>query len=207
LVGAHYGNWEMLITAQNILFEQHAIGLGKPLSNGFLDRKINAKRGRFGMTIVHAGNYKYFITKKYPNGFAMLNLSDQSPGDSLKSYWTNFLNQKTAVLYGAEQMAHDYDLAVVYFTLKKTSRGHYAMNLNLISESPRETKYGEITEKHTNILEQFIRTDPEYWLWSHKRWKREIPENIEFLMENRKKQFELKKNNVSNQTENKMTFL
>jgi KDO2-lipid IV(A) lauroyltransferase len=192
LIGAHYGNWEWVITSQALLFPQHSIGLGKPLSNGYLDKKINALRGRFGMDIVHAHNYKDFVNKKYTNGFAMLTLSDQSPGDSLKSYWTHFLNQPTAVLFGAEQMAHQYDLAVVFFTLNKTKRGHYAIKLELICDSPKGLPYGEITEKHTRLLEKQLRAKPEFWLWSHKRWKREIPENVAQLMEQHRLKFEKK---------------
>ena len=46
-------------------------------------------------------------------------LSDQSPGDSLKSYWMDFLNQQTPVLFGAEMMAHELDYSVVFFATKK----------------------------------------------------------------------------------------
>lgn len=192
LVGGHYGNWEWIITAQSLLFEQQAIGLGKPLSNAYFDEKINALRGRFGMKIVNSSNYKGTITQDYANGFAMLTLSDQSPGDSLKSYWTDFLNQKTAVLFGAEQMAHQYDLAVVFFKLSRPKRGFYEMDLELICESPKNMKYGEITEKHTHLLEQQIIEKPELWLWSHKKWKREIPENLNDLMQKHKERFEFK---------------
>jgi KDO2-lipid IV(A) lauroyltransferase len=192
LVGAHYGNWEWVITAQALLFKQHAIGLGKPLSNDFLDLKINALRGRYGMDIVHAKNYKSFIEKEYNHGFAMLTLSDQSPGDSLKSYWTYLLHQPSAMLFGAEQMAHQFDLAVVFFKLSKTKRGHYTMSLSLICESPLPLPYGEITERYTRLLEKQIQEKPELWLWSHKRWKREIPENLHELMQQQKIKFEQK---------------
>jgi Kdo2-lipid IVA lauroyltransferase/acyltransferase len=192
LVGGHYGNWEWVITSQALLFEQHAIGLGKPLTNSYFDSKINALRGRFGMDIVHAKNYKEFISKPYDHGFAMLTLSDQAPGDSLRSYWMNFLNQQTPVLYGAEQMAHEYDLSVVFFSLKKLKRGHYSMHLELICESPKGLTYGEITEKHTRLLEAQIMEKPEFWLWSHKRWKRTIPENLEQVMTQHKAKFDKK---------------
>jgi KDO2-lipid IV(A) lauroyltransferase len=192
LVGGHYGNWEWVITSQALLFEQHAIGLGKPLTNSYFDSKINALRGRFGMDIVHAKNYKEFISKPYEKGFAMLTLSDQAPGDSLRSYWMNFLNQLTPVLYGAEQMAHEYDLSVVFFSLKKVKRGHYTMHLELICESPKGLPYGAITEKHTQLLEAQIKEQPEFWLWSHKRWKRTIPENLEEVMAQHKAKFDKK---------------
>lgn len=191
-VGGHYGNWEWVITGQALLFEQHAIGLGKPLSNSYFDAKINALRGRFGMEIVHAKNYKTFIDKHYDKGFAMLTLSDQSPGDSFKSYWTHFLNQPTAVLFGIEQMAHQYDLSVVFFRLNKVSRGHYTMQLELVCESVNGFNYGEITEVHTQLLEKQILQKPELWLWSHKRWKREIPENLEALKALHRETFERK---------------
>lgn len=192
LVGGHYGNWEWVITGQALLFDQHAIGLGKPLSSSYFDAKINALRGRFGMDIVHAKNYKENITKYYENGFAMLTLSDQSPGDSLKSYWTTFLNQPTAVLYGAEQMAHQYDLSVVFFSLNRIKRGHYRMHLELICEHAAGKTYGEITEAHTQLLENKINQKPEWWLWSHKRWKREIPENLDALKVLHRETFERK---------------
>jgi Kdo2-lipid IVA lauroyltransferase/acyltransferase len=184
-----------VITSQALLFEQHAIGLGKPLTNSYFDTKINALRGRFGMNIVHAKNYKDFISKPYEKGFAMLTLSDQAPGDSLRSYWMNFLNQQTPVLYGAEQMAHEYDLSVVFFSLKKVKRGHYSMRLELICESPRGLAYGAITEKHTKLLESQIMEAPEFWLWSHKRWKRSVPENLEAVMAQHKVTFDKKYGN------------
>jgi KDO2-lipid IV(A) lauroyltransferase len=194
LVGGHYGNWEWVISSQSLLFQQHAIGLGKPLSNSYLDQKINALRARFGMDIVHAKNYKDYISKTYENGFAMLTLSDQVPGHSLKSYWMCFLNQQTAVLYGAEQMAHECDLSVVFFSLKKIKRGYYSMHLELICESPKGLPYGAITEKHTRLLEDTIIEQPEFWLWSHKRWKRNIPEDLETVMAKHKEAFERKYN-------------
>ena len=61
------------------------------------------------------------------------------------------------------------------------------MELSLIAEKPSKTSWGQITESHTNKLEKEIVAEPAYWLWSHKRWKREQPEN---LIELKKKQNE-----------------
>jgi KDO2-lipid IV(A) lauroyltransferase len=41
--------------------------------------------------------------------------------------------------------------------------------------------WGQITEAHTSRLEQEIVRHPQYWLWSHKRWKRDVPNNLEQL--------------------------
>jgi KDO2-lipid IV(A) lauroyltransferase len=190
LVSGHYGNWEWLISAQNFLFYHKAIGIGMPMSNKFWDGKINARRSRFGMRILHSKNVRQGFEEMKNDCISTLVLSDQSPGDSTKAYWMNFLHQQTAVLYGCEQFAHQYNQAVVFFVLRKVKRGHYQMELTEITDNPKEMAWGEITEAHTRLLEKEIIAQPAFWLWSHKRWKREIPVNLELLRKEQKAKFE-----------------
>jgi KDO2-lipid IV(A) lauroyltransferase len=194
LVSGHYNNWEWLVSSQDLLFKHKAIGIGMPLSSGFWDKKINERRSRFGMTVVHAKNYQEELDRRKDEVKAVLVLSDQSPGNSSKSYWMNFLNQPTAVLFGTELMANTLDYAVVYFTTHKVRRGYYQMELKLITDAPETMKWGEITEMHTRYLEQEILKKPQYWLWSHKRWKREVPEDIEQLKTEQRERFNSKFN-------------
>lgn len=192
LVSGHYNNWELLITSQSLLFPHQAVGIGKPLTSKFWDKKLNELRARNGMRIINNRNVNEKLTEWKDESIAILSLSDQSPGDSLKSYWMEFLNQPSAVLFGTELMANEYDMAVVFFHMKKVKRGHYSIEMELITENPRKEPYGFITESHTRKLEQIIQKKPEFWLWSHKRWKREIPENLAELKAEQKKRFEQK---------------
>ena len=188
LVSGHYNNWEWLISAQQFLFPHQAMGIGMPMTSKFWDKKVNERRQRFGMKVVHSGNFKAEI-KAMKEPVAILTLSDQSPGDSKKSYWMDFLNQPTAVLFGTEQMAHTYDMAVVFFAVRKIKRGYYEMELKLITEEPRKLPWGAITEAHTRMLEYEIRHKPENWIWSHKRWKREMPDDLETLKKEQHEKF------------------
>lgn len=190
LVSGHFNNWEWLISAQNLLFNHQSFGIGMPMTNKFWDKKVNQRRERFGMQVINASNYqlKFRTFKKKP--FAVLTLGDQSPAHSSKSYWMNFLNQKTAVLFGTEQMANDYNFVVVFFVVHKIKRGFYELELKLITKDAKTLNWGEITEIHTNLLENEIIKNPSQWLWSHKRWKREIPEDLEELQRKQKKKFE-----------------
>ena len=191
LVSGHYNNWEWLITSQNNLFQHQAMGIGMPLTSKFWDKKINERRSRFGMRVVNAKNLKESITSELEiKQIAILILSDQSPSDSRKSYWMNFLNQQSAVIFGTEQMANEYDFAVVFFKMIKVKRGYYKMVLELISDTPKELTWGEITEKHTRLLEDEIVKNPQFWIWSHKRWKRDIPKDLEALKVEQKAKFE-----------------
>lgn len=189
LVSGHYNNWEWLITGQNLLFKHQAVGIGMPLSNGFWDKKLNKRRSRFGMKVIHSKIVHDFFESNEER-VATLVLADQSPGDSNKCYWMDFLNQKTGVVFGPELLAHQYQQAVVFFHIEQTKRGYYTMHLETITESPNEMKWGEITEKHTKMLEKVIQDRPEQWIWSHKRWKREVPEDLPKLRELQKAKFE-----------------
>ncbi len=191
LVSGHYNNWEWLITGQNLLFSHQAVGIGMPLTNGFWNRKLNARRSRFGMKVIHSNIvYDFFNQNKEPT--ATLVLADQSPGDAKKCYWLNFLNQKTGVVFGPELLANKYDQAVVYFSIHKKKRGHYTMRLNEITSSPRELEYGMITERFSHLLEETIQNKPENWIWSHKRWKRKVPKDLESLRKQQKELFQKK---------------
>ena len=183
LVSGHFNNWEWFITSQGLLIPHHSFGIGTPLSNPFWNKKLNQKRERFGLKVIHASNYKNALSNsKEP--YAVLMLADQSPVDSRKAYWTSFLNQPTAVLFGTEFMAHQYNTAVVYFVINKQKRGYYTLHFELITDDPNQWGWGKITEAHTLLLEKSIQANPQFWLWSHKRWKRQVPEDIETLKQN-----------------------
>lgn len=191
LVSAHYNNWEWMITGQNLFFKHQAVGIGMPLSSGFWDKKINALRQRFGMKVIHSKIVKESFENYKKNGLctATLVLADQSPGDSNKSFWTNFLGQSTAVAFGAEQLANTYDQAVVFYLPKKIKRGYYTSKLILITDDPKSLAWGEITEQHVRLLEKGILENPAGWLWSHKRWKRDLPADLEALKTQQREKF------------------
>lgn len=178
LLSSHYNNWEFLITAQSLLFRFQAVGIGSPLSNKYWDRKITGRRERFGMKVVHASNYKDELRKLTSRPAATLVLGDQSPGKAENCYWTTFLNQETAFYFGAEFMANEFDMPVICGIIHKVSRGKYELELKLITATPKMEAYGFITESYIRNLEEAIVQEPRYWLWSHKRWKKDVPANL-----------------------------
>ena len=191
LVSAHYMNWEWMITGQDLFFPHQAVGIGMPLTSGYWDKKINALRSRFGMKVIHAKIVKETFNTYLESGIptATLVLSDQSPADSAKCYWMTFLHQQTGILFGAEQLANTYDQAVVFYLPKKVKRGYYEIELQLLTDTPRSLPWGELTETHAHLLEKRILEEPGPWLWSHKRWKRTVPDNIPKLKEEQREKF------------------
>lgn len=189
LLSSHFNNWEFLITAQNLLFRAQAVGIGSPLSNKFWDKKITERRERFGMKVVNAKNYKEIIPTLTEKPTATLVLGDQSPGKNENCYWTTFLNQETAFFFGAEFMANEFDMPVISGTIHKIKRGKYELELKVITANPRMEQYGFITEQYIRQLEENIIAEPQYWLWSHKRWKKEVPTNLEEIKAEHRERF------------------
>lgn len=189
-VSGHFNNWEWFITSQALLVPFESYGIGMPLTNGFWDKKLTERRQRFGLKVVNATNYKEIFQQEKP--ISVLVLADQAPADARKSYWMDFLRQPTPILFGVEQMANEFDTTVVYFSMKKIKRGYYSVEFTVLTETPRSLPYGALTEKHVKLLEENILEEPCHWLWSHKRWKREIPLDLDTLTAAQQSKFEKK---------------
>lgn len=183
ITAGHYNNWEFAALSLGLQIDGVPAGIYHPLKNKFFEQKIKASRGKYGMILVPKQDTKSFLSSEEGRPLALLMGTDQSPHDPRKAFWTTFLGRETAVMFGTEKIAKEYNHVVVFGHIRKISRGKYEMWFELITENPRETPYGEITLRHTQILEKDILQQPEYWLWTHKRWKRQRPEDMQLVNE------------------------
>lgn len=170
LIGGHYNNWELCAQAFALSLKYKCYGIYKPLKNIFLNNKIYNSRTRFGLNLVSMKKTKSIFNNLDPVK-AFLFASDQTPAKNKKSYWLNFLNQETIVFTGAEKYAREYNLPVFYVSVSKIKRGFYKVKFTLITEKPNDFEFGKITDLYMNNLEKDIIISPQYWLWTHKRWK------------------------------------
>jgi KDO2-lipid IV(A) lauroyltransferase len=172
LVGGHYNNWEMLAAGIDQQVPHYTIGLYSKLSNPFFDKKMKESRSAFGLRMVTTKDSIAYFKEEHSTPRMTIFGADQSPTYSKSVHWTTFLSQDTAIALGTERFAKKYDLPVAYGSINKVKRGHYTLDISILTDTPAETAEGEITEQHTRMLEQQILAQPEYWLWTHKRWKR-----------------------------------
>jgi len=172
VVTGHYGNWEWLTTLENCKPYHHAT-LYRPLENKFFDKLLYDLRTKYGTEVIPSISALMAINQfRYENRLtALCFLSDQSPPQNAIHYWTTFLNQDTPVYTGVEKIAKRYNTAVVYYETRRVKRGYYEVDVTLITENAAETFDYQITNTHVGMLEETIRRNPQYWLWSHRRWK------------------------------------
>lgn len=176
LAAGHCHNFEWLVTGINALLKHQVMALYRPLNNPFFEEKIQQSRGQLGLKLSSIYEIKsQFIKQISEEPVAVVFAMDQSPSNPNSAYWMEFLHQDTPVLYGTEKYAKEYDLPIFFAHITKRKRGYYSADFELLTNKPRETSYGEITEKMMHWLEKDLQQSPATWLWSHKRWKHQRP--------------------------------
>ncbi len=176
LVGGHYGNWELFAVSIGLHIPHQPVALYAKLSNAFMNDRILASRSRYGLWMMNYGQVKQIVRKDTQAPVAVIFGSDQSPKLSQQPYWMEFLNQETGVQFGTEKFARDFNTPVIYGVIHRLKRGYYETAYRLVCETPNELPLGSITEMHTRLLESDIKTNPPFWLWTHRRWKRKKSE-------------------------------
>lgn len=178
VVTQHYGNWEWLIHIAHYL-EEHAYIVYKPIENEIFEKYMNRVRERFGgETISMSLALRKMIEAKQKNLPVLMWLAaDQAPPWN-HQFWTTFLNRETMFFTGPAKLAHRFNHAVVFQQIRPIRRGYYETWFELITDNPGEMGIEEMMTTYIKMAESFIRKDPAYYLWSHRRWKYRRPENL-----------------------------
>jgi len=168
---AHYGNWEWGTLGIGLNFSADHYPIYKPLSNPTFDSWFKKVRSRFGNKLIAMRQTLRALeaSKNKPSMFSFGN--DQAPSKDESHYWTTFMNQQTSVQLGLEKIAKKTNQPIFYLKVNCIKRGYYEVDCVPLCLNPKQTSEYEITEVHTRFLEEIIRNDPTYWLWSHRRWK------------------------------------
>jgi len=168
---AHYGNWEWGTLGIGLNFSADHYPIYKPLTNPVFDTWFKKVRSKFGNKLIAMRQTMRALqaSKDKPSIFSFGN--DQAPSKDESHYWTNFMHQPSSVQLGIEKIAKRTNQPIFYFKINVLKRGFYEVNCVPLCLNPAGTAEFEITEMHTRFLEEIIRAKPEYWLWSHKRWK------------------------------------
>lgn len=173
LLMGHYGNWEWFSGSNARFGGSRAYQIYRPLNNKAFDRLFIHLRTHFGSYGIKKNDTIRDIMhlKQTKTRSVVIFLADQTPSKANLHYWTDFLNQDTAILTGPERIARKLNLPVFFLDTQKIRRGYYAIDIKLITETPKETPENYITERYARLTEEMILRAPAYWLWTHKRWK------------------------------------
>ena len=182
LMCAHYANFEWIFIAQKFI-SMKGFGVYKRLTNKYFDRLIKRKRAKYNTTLITTKEAIPTLMKSIKSGEQSISgfVSDQSPKPKKAFHWNDFMGIKVPVHTGAEMLAKRLDTSVVFFGVKKIKRGYYETTFKTIAVNATDYKDYEITDMFLKLVEEQIYEAPEYYLWTHKRWKHKdkVPEKFQ----------------------------
>lgn len=168
----HYASWEWTI-ALDPLIKSKGHAIYQPVGNKYFDKLVKDIRAKFGTTLLSTRQTPSVVRNNKRNNILSIYgiLSDQSPMVGKASYWTSFMGIKVPVHVGAEVLAKKLDLPAVYIKVKKVKRGFYTGTFKVLAEEPNAVEDYGITDAFLREVELAIEEAPEYYLWTHRRWK------------------------------------
>ncbi len=174
IMAMHYANWEWVISLslRDLVSHQGYVAYRK-IGNKYFNNKIKASRSKFGGIMIPTSESLDLIQKNDVNNKLSIYglLSDQSPILSKTHYWSDFMGVHVPIHTGAEMLANKYNYPVLYLHTERVKRGYYESTVEVLAEHPREFKDNEITDIFLQKIEKQIRKKPEYYFWTHNRFK------------------------------------
>ncbi len=171
----HYCNWEWITSLPLWVTPETQCGqIYHVLENSDYDHLFLQLRQRMGAVCIPMAETLRRIIKYKQEGRQVVigYISDQVPFWNNIHHWVTFLNHDTPVLTGTERLAQQTNHAVLYIDVTRPKRGYYIAEFKLITREPKLMKDYSITETYFKMLEESICRAPEFWLWTHNRWKR-----------------------------------
>jgi KDO2-lipid IV(A) lauroyltransferase len=169
---SHYGGFEWFLSITYHV-PQLPFAVYTPLSNKSLESLIKKFRLRHGSKLISRYEAGAYIKKQLKENKLFLYgmAADQSAQIRSITYWKEFLGIKVPVFTGSERIAKQHNIPVVFGKVVKISRGYYKVVVELISEFPNDYENYKITDIYLEKLEKQIREVPEYYYWTHNRFK------------------------------------
>lgn len=186
----HYCNWEWLSCVGMELPTDSRVGLiYKPQRSKAVDllfRRLRSSREN-GVVIPKNDILRYIVKYRRSNmRYFFGYIADQAPRWEDIHLWLPFLNHDTPVFTGSERIMRKSANRVLYVEMSRPQRGYYTCTYHLLSEDASKEPEGELTRRFFAALEQTIRRQPEFYLWSHNRWKRTRDEWEKRMLNNRR---------------------
>jgi Kdo2-lipid IVA lauroyltransferase/acyltransferase len=179
ILAMHYNNWEWCSFVQT---KGNNLGLMiyNPIrGNQAMEKFLNQGRGKWGgkcIPVHHSARVVMeFHRKKIPT--ALWLGADQTPPATSK-FWTVFLNREAPFFSGPEKIAIKTNQPVFFQDVRKIGRSKYVARFIPLIEKPADLQPKDILLAYVRKMEEIIRQEPEYYLWSHRRWKHKRPDHI-----------------------------
>ena len=152
---------------------QKGYGIYMRVQNKYFDKLVRDIRGKFGTQLIVTNESRQIIKQAVASGelFSLGIISDQSPMLNRSRHWSKFMGIMVPVHVGGEQLAKEHNLIPLYLKVKKVKRGYYETTFIKLTDNPNDLPNYQLTELFLSETEKSIKEAPEFYFWTHKRWK------------------------------------
>lgn len=189
----HYCNWEWIASMPYSFDDTVACGqIYHPLYNKFFDNLFLKMRSQYGALCIPMKETLRKIIKMKQSGKKVVIgfIADQAPKWNSIHHFTPFLNHDTPVFIGTEKLGRQMKAVIYFADVTRVKRGYYHTRLVRMTDHIEQIPEFRLTDMYMEHLEQMIRRAPQYWLWSHNRWKRTRQEWEQRMKEQEEKEKE-----------------
>lgn len=174
LMLGHYCNWEW-ISAMPVYLNGYGVPIQvyHPLKNKSFDLFFARLRTRFhSENVPQLEIFQTLMRYKRQNTPTLVGyIADQVPSMNIHLF-VDFLNHDTPVFTGPERISRILNAQMFFGHITRPKRGYYVLKIVPITSSIKDDPTFEPTREYFRLLEKNIEEAPQYWLWSHRRWKR-----------------------------------
>lgn len=149
------------------------VAVYKQIANRYFDKLIKDIRSKYNTELVSTEKTIPLMSNNNRKGILSVYglASDQSPKTVQIAHWESFMGITTPVHIGPELLSKKYNLNVVFAKIKKVKRGYYEATIIPITDDAKSLPNYEIIHRYIKEVEKQIYEAPEYYFWTHKRWK------------------------------------
>jgi KDO2-lipid IV(A) lauroyltransferase len=168
----HFGFWELHAVVHGLQLRPIGV-LARALDNPGLNTLLEDVRGRTGNTVIYRQGAVRRILKTLAAGEGVAMLIDQHM-HSADAIWVDFFQRPAATTSTLAALALRTGAPVVPVFALPIGRGRYRMIYEHAVEPPAgdgPDAIREFTQRCTDVLEMYVRRNPELWLWMHRRWR------------------------------------
>jgi Kdo2-lipid IVA lauroyltransferase/acyltransferase len=175
VLAIHQGNWEWMLHGVKLHLDIPIDPVYKPLHNKTLDRLMFEIRSQFGSRPITMATAARDILRRRREFRLFVLVADQAPIETERCQWLPFLNREAAFYEGGESIATRTGHPVLFAQCRRRARGYYEVEFREVAKPPYRRGEHRITARFVELAEAAIRSEPQSWLWSNRRWKRSPP--------------------------------
>jgi KDO2-lipid IV(A) lauroyltransferase len=171
-ITGHFGYWELQALVHGLRVQPIAV-LARALDNPQLNALLESIRSRTGNAVIYRRATIRRVMRTLDAGKGVAILIDQHIM-SRDAIYVDFFSRPAATTSAVAALALRTGAPVVpVFALPKPG-GRYRMIYEHPIAPPRPDTpdaVRDFTQRCTDVLEMYVRRNPELWLWMHRRWR------------------------------------